>query len=393
MPGIEELRTNVSQGPFLAHNDVGNALNHRVEGIRKGLEAPTLQEKSVKTIFGELLSPKYSFETFIVGKSNQFAHASALAVADKPSVYNPLFIAGKTGLGKTHLLKAIGYRIATSRPEMRICYISTQKFIEEVIQSIRHDTRHQLHKQYQKNCDVLLMDDIQFLARATSTQDEFFHIFNSLYDSGKQIVITSDRLPKEINDVSDRIISRFEWGMVADVEMPELETRVAILKARAEQEGIELSDEVAYLVGSYVKSNIRELEGSLTKLAGHAAIYNVSITTDLVKRVLKNYISDKQRIVSIEDIIASVSQLYGIKPNEIRGPSRKGPVARSRQIVMYLSRELAFLSSSAIGQELGNRHHTTVLHGHTFIGDEIKTDPVLKNQIRQLENLLLNRLR
>lgn len=364
-------------------------MNSKLDNLRDGLEAPT--EKTVKTVFGDLLSPKYSFETFIVGKSNQFAHASALAVAEKPSVYNPLFIAGKTGLGKTHLLKAIGYRIALQKPELRICYCSSQRFVEEVIQSIRHDARHKLHENYQTNCDVLLMDDIQFLARATSTQDEFFHIFNSLYDAGKQIVITSDRLPKEISDVSDRIISRFEWGMVADIEMPELETRVAILKARAEHEGIELSDEVAYLVGSYVKSNIRELEGSLTKLAGHSAIYNVEITPDLVKKVLKSYISDKQRIISIDDIIAAVSQLYGIKPSDMRGPSRKSPVARARQIVMYLSRELAFLSSSAIGQELGNRHHTTVLHGHTFIGDEVKVDSVLKNQLRQLENTLLNR--
>jgi len=361
----------------------------KLEEMKQGLEAPS--EKTVKTLFGEVLSPKYSFDTFIVGKSNQFAHASALAVAEKPSVYNPLFIAGKTGLGKTHLLKAIGYRIAVQKPEMRICYISTQKFIEEVIQSIRHDTRHRLHENYQTNCDVLLMDDIQFLARATSTQDEFFHIFNSLYDAGKQIVITSDRLPKEISDVSDRIISRFEWGMVADIEMPELETRVAILKARAEQEGIHLSDEVAYLVGSYVKSNIRELEGSLTKLAGHAAIYNVEITSDLVKKVLKNYISDKQRIISIDDIIGAVSQVYGVKAVDIRGPSRKSPVARARQIVMYLSRELAFLSSSAIGQELGSRHHTTVLHGHTYVSDALKVDTVLKGQIRQLENILLNR--
>lgn len=365
--------------------------NPFVETVKQNLEAPPPAEQGVKTIFGEILSPKYSFETFIVGKSNQFAHASAMAVAEKPSVYNPLFIAGKTGLGKTHLLKAIGYKVASLRPHVRIAYCSTQKFIEEVIQSIRHDTRHQLHETYQNNCDILLMDDIQFLARATSTQDEFFHIFNSLYDAGKQIVITSDRLPKEISDVSDRIISRFEWGMVADIEMPELETRVAILRARAESEGIKISDEVAYLIGSFVKSNIRELEGSLTKLAGHAAIYNVQITTDLVKKVLKNYISDGQRVVSIDDIIATVAHAHGIKPVEIRGPSRRSPVAKARQIVMFLAREHAFLSANAIGQELGGRHHTTVLHGYEFIEAEMKADPILRNQVKQMENLLLNR--
>ncbi len=359
-----------------------------LDGIKGGLIGPS--ELSIKTSLGEILSPKYSFENFVVGKSNQFAHASALAVADKPGVYNPLFIAGKTGLGKTHLLKAIGYRIAISRPGFRIYYCSAQKFIEEVIQSIRHDTRHKLHEAYQANCDMLLIDDIQFLARAQSTQDEFFHIFNGLYDTGKQIIITSDRLPKEISDVHDRIISRFEWGMVADIEPPELETRVAILKSRAEAESIDLSDEVAYLVATYVKSNIRELEGSLTKLAGHAAIYNVPISTDLVKKVLKNYISEKQRIISVEDIIANVAQMYGLKPSDLRGPSRKGPVARARQIVMFLGRELALLSSNTLGQELGGRHHTTVLHGHDFISKEIRANQVLGNQIKQLENALLN---
>jgi chromosomal replication initiator protein len=359
-----------------------------LQNIKQTLEAPP--DHGIRTMAGDVLTPKYSFETFIVGKSNQFAHASAIAVADKPSVYNPLFIAGKTGLGKTHLLKAIGYRLALTRPELRICYTSTQKFIEEVILSIKHDTRHKLHEAYQHNCDLLLIDDIQFLARATSTQDEFFQIFNSLYDAGKQIVITSDRLPKEISDVSDRIISRFEWGMVADIETPELETRVAILKSRAEAEGIELSDDVAYLIGSYVKSNIRELEGSLTKLAGHAAIYNVPISADLVKKVLKNYISDKTRIISIEDIVSLVAQQYSIKATDLRGPSRKGPVARARQIVMFLAREVAGLSSSAVGQELGGRHHTTVLHGQDFISSEARSDTVLRNQLQQLESLLIN---
>lgn len=360
-----------------------------LQQLKESLEAPS--ETWVKTHFGEILTPKYSFETFVVGKSNQFAHASALAVATKPGVYNPLFIVGKTGLGKTHLLKAIGYRLATTQPHLRICYSSTQKFIEEVIQSIRHDTRHKLHDMYQTHCDVFLMDDIQFLSRATSTQDEFFHIFNGLFDSGKQIIITSDRQPKEIADVHDRIISRFEWGMVADIEPPELETRVAILRTRAEADHIELSDEVAYLIATYVKANIRELEGSLTKLAGHAAIYNVPISTDLVKKVLKTYISEKQRVIGMDDIIALVSQYYHFKPADIRGPSRKGSVAKARQVCMYLARELGQLSCTSIGQELGNRHHTTILHGHEYVLMTIKSDAVLKSQLQHLESQLLNR--
>ena len=270
--------------------------------------------------------------------------------------------------------------------------VQHKKFIEEVIQSIRHDRRHELHDLYQSKCDILLMDDIQFLSRAVSTQDEFFRIFNALFDAGKQIVITSDRLPKEIADVHDRIISRFECGMVADIEVPELETRVAILKARADTDGIFLTDEVGYLIGSYVKSNIRELEGCLTKLAAHAAIYNETITPELVKKVLRHYVSESRKIVSMEDIVATVSQFYSLKGGDIRGPSRKAPIAKARQIVMYLGRELAKLSSSAIGEYLGNRHHTTVLHGHDFVTKGIKSDPVMKSHVHQLENQLLQKV-
>lgn len=373
-----------------ATTSAGSFRQDPIESSKLSLSVPTT-ELGIKTHFGEVLTPKYSFETFVVGSSNQFAHASALAVATKPGVYNPLFIVGKTGLGKTHLLKAIGYRLATLRPNIRICYSSTQKFIEEVIHSIRHDTRHQLHETYQNHCDLLLIDDIQFLARHSSTQDEFFHIFNGLFDAGKQIVITSDRQPKEISDVHDRLISRFEWGMVADIEPPELETRVAILKTRAEAEKIVLSDEVAYMIATYVKANIRELEGSLTKLAGHAAIYNVTISPDLVKKVLRNYISDKQKIVSLDDIVATVAQFYGLRPQDIRGASRKGPLAKARQVVMFLAREITHLSSASIGHQL-NRHHTTVLHGHEYVSDLMKTDSVFRGQIQHLENQLLNKL-
>ena len=361
-------------------------LTTNLEDLKDGLQAPN--EVVVRTTFGEVLTPKYTFETFVVGKSNQFAHASAMAVATKPGAYNPLFIAGKTGLGKTHLLKAIGYKLATTWPELKICYYSTQRFIDEVIQSIQMNTRHELRESFNVKCDVLLMDDIQFLSRVSSTQDEFFHIFNTLFDSRKQIVITSDRLPKEIPDVNDRIISRFEWGMVADIEAPEIETRVAIIKSRAAADDIQISDEVAYLIGSYVKANIRELEGSLTKIAGHAAFYKQAITTDLVRKVLKNYISEKQRIISMDEIIATVAQFYGIKSSDIRGSSKKGPVARARQIVMYLARELTELSCTAVGSELGGKHHTTILYGHEYITSKAKDDSVLKAQLAQLTQQL-----
>ncbi len=368
--------------------DLFEAANLRsYHGETNELEAPT--GIHVKTVSGELLSPKYSFETFVVGKSNQFAHASAEAVANRPGTYNPLFVVGKTGLGKTHLLKAIGYQIASRDSTKRVCYLSTQKFIEEVISSIRRDARHELHEYYQNNCDIFLIDDIQFLARANSTQDEFFRIFNALFDAGKQIVITSDRHPSDISDVSDRIINRFQWGMIAEIYPPELETRVAILRSRAEANNINLADDVAYLIGTYVKANVRELEGCLTKLAGHAAIYNVDITTDLVKKVLKTYVTEKRRVVSIDDIIATVAQYYGFKPADIRGKTRKAPIAKARQVVMYLAREVAMLSSSAVGQSLGGRHHTTVLHGHEYVKTQVLIDYSLKSQIDEIEGILL----
>lgn len=371
-------------------------MHNELDSSNKQLDSSTIHapEQSVmKTPFGDLLSPKYSFDNFVVGKSNQFAHASALATANKPGIYNPLFIVGKTGLGKTHLVKAIGHRILThTNPGARVCYRPTQKFIEEVIQSIRSDTRHELHARYSQGCDLLLMDDIQFLSRAMSTQDEFFRIFNALFDAGKQIVITSDRLPKEIADVHDRIISRFECGMVADIDAPELETRVAILKTRAESDNIQLDDDVAYLIASYVKANIRELEGCLTKLAAHAAIYNEPINIPLVKRVLKNYVTERQKIVSLDDIIAVVAQFYSLKGADIRGSSRKAPIAKARQIVMYLGRDLAKLSCSSIGEQLGNRHHTTILHGHEFIDQSQKADPVLRSHLNQIENQLLKKV-
>ena len=356
--------------------------------ISKSTELESPSAALVKTVSGEILSKKYSFENFVVGKSNQFAHASALAVANKPGVYNPLFIVGKTGLGKTHLLKAIGYRILTSESGSRVCYVSTQRFIEEVITAIGNATLPELKSRYERDIDVLLMDDIQFLSRAHSTQDQFFNIFNSLFDLGKQIIITSDRYPKEISDVHDRIISRFEWGMVADIESPELETRVAILKSRAEANNIQVSDEVAYLVGNYVKANVRELEGCLTKLAAHAAIYNVEITPELVKKVLKSYVHENRKIISIENIIAVVAQYYSLKASDLRGSSRKAPVAKARQVCMFLARELSTMSCSAIGQALGNRHHTTILHGNEYVENMSTKDPVFKNQLAQIQQQL-----
>jgi len=377
-----ELTPNFNKKTTDSNNDT--FLNN----VKNELTAPKLNV--VKTTFGETLSSKYSFETFIVGKSNQFAHASSLAITEKLCVYNPLFIAGKTGLGKTHLLKAIGYRLGLENPGKKICYISTQRFIEAVIQAIRHDSRHDLHKNILAGTDILLVDDIQFLSKATSTQDEFFHIFNNLFDMGKQIVITSDRQPKEIADVSDRLISRFEWGMVADIEAPELETRVAIIKSKADNDNITLSDDVAYLIGNLVKANIRELEGSLTKIAGHAAIYNVPITVELVKKVLKNYIIEKKQIVQIDEIITTVARYYNMKISDLKGKTRKEPLARARQIIMYIAREHTHLSTSAIGQDLGNRHHTTIIHGHNQIKQVVKLDIMISKQVKELEKLLLN---
>jgi chromosomal replication initiator protein len=330
------------------------------------------------------LNPKYTFETFVVGSSNQFAHAAALAVVDMPSkTYNPLYIYGGVGLGKTHLMHAIGHSIKSRNRSLRLTYISSEKFMNELINAIRYDKTITFREKY-RNIDVLLMDDIQFLAGKERTQEEFFHTFNALYDAQKQIVITSDCPPREIPTLEERLHSRFEWGLIADIQPPDLETKVAILKRKAEIEKIDLQDNVALFIASKIKSNIRELEGSLVRLVAYASLKGAPISIELSQEVLKNIIEEETDGISIELIQRAVADHYSLKVSDLKSKNNSRSVAVPRQVAMYLSKTLTKASLPEIGREFGGKHHTTVLHSINKISQLYEKDSVFHRLINSL---------
>jgi chromosomal replication initiator protein len=330
------------------------------------------------------LNSKYTFDTFVVGSSNQFAHAAALAVVDMPSkTYNPLYIYGGVGLGKTHLMHAIGHAIKSRNKNIRLTYISSEKFMNELINAIRYDKTITFREKY-RNIDVLLMDDIQFLAGKERTQEEFFHTFNALYDAQKQIVITSDCPPREIPTLEERLHSRFEWGLIADIQPPDLETKVAILKRKAEVEKIRLQDNVALFIASKIKSNIRELEGSLVRLVAYASLKGAPISIELTQEVLRNIIDEETEGISIELIQKAVANHYGLKVSDLKSKNNSRSVAVPRQVAMYLSKNMTKASLPEIGREFGGKHHTTVLHSINKIAQLYEKDIVFHRLINSL---------
>jgi chromosomal replication initiator protein len=308
------------------------------------------------------LAPRYSFDTFIVGSSNQFAHAACRAVAEAPSrSYNPLFIYGGVGLGKTHLMHAIGHYVLNHLTTLKLTYISSERFMNEMINAVRYDRILDFRERY-RSVDVLLVDDIQFLAGKEGTQTEFFHTFNALYDSQKQIVISSDCPPHEIPALEERLRSRFEWGLIADIQPPDLETKVAILKKKAETEGVPLPDNVAIYIAGKIKSNIRELEGSLIRLVAYASLTGREISLALAQDVLRNVLQHDERAVTIEGIQKFVSDYYQLKHGELKSRNNSKSVAMPRQIAMYLCKSLTNASLPEIGKSFGGKHHSTVIH-------------------------------
>lgn len=333
------------------------------------------------------LNPKYKFETFVVGSCNQFAHAASLAVVDMPAkTYNPFYIYGGVGLGKTHLMHAIGYAIKIRNEALRLTYISSERFMNELINAIRYDQTIKFRDRY-RNIDVLLIDDIQFLAGKERTQEEFFHTFNALYDSQKQIIISSDCPPREIPTLEERLHSRFEWGLIADIQPPDLETKVAILKRKAELERIDLPDDVAIFIASKIKSNIRELEGSLVRLLAYASLKALPIGVDLAKEILKNIIDSESDAPSIELIQRIVAGHYRLKAVDLRSKSNRRVIAFPRQIAMYLCKILTSASLPEIGREFGGKHHSTVLHSINKIASLRDKDPVFRSVI---DNLIIS---
>jgi chromosomal replication initiator protein len=329
----------------------------------------------------EGLNPRYTFDTFVVGSSNQFAQAASQAVAELPSkAYNPLFIYGGVGLGKTHLLHAVGHQSAKLFPGMAVVYITSERFTNELINAIRYDRTPEFRARY-RNSDLLLIDDIQFISGKERTQEEFFHTFNTLYESRKQIIVSSDAPPKDIPEIEERLRSRFEWGLIADIQPPDFETRVAILKKKAALERVRLADDVAYLIGSRVKSNIRELEGSLTRMIAFCALTGREMSVDLAQEVLGELWGEEEKIITIEQIQRKVCEAYALKLSDLKAKNRTKAISFPRQIAMYLARQLTHASLSEVGRAFGGKDHTTVLHAVGKIQLLLQEDPKLRKVI------------
>ena len=334
------------------------------------------------------LNPRYTFDAFVIGSGNQFAHAACQAVAERPSkAYNPLFLYGGVGMGKTHLMQAIGHEIKRRQPQAAICYVSSEKFTNDMINSLRYDKMTSFRDRF-RNVDVLLVDDIQFLAQKERTQEEFFHTFNALHESMKQIVIASDRPPKELAEIEDRLRSRFEWGLIADIQPPDLETKVAILQKKSEQEKVSLPTDVALYIASNIRSNVRELEGALIRLVAHSSLIGAEITLPYAQQVLKNFIDSQARKVTIESIQKAVAEQFGLRLVEIKAKNNSRAIVYPRQIAMYLAKHLTEASLPEIGRQFGGKHHTTVLHSVEKIDEVRKNDKDLNRLLTKLTEQL-----
>ena len=327
------------------------------------------------------LNPAFSFDSFVTGKANQLARAAAMQVSENPGVsYNPLFVYGGVGLGKTHLLHAVGHEIARLYPSLRLLYLSTERFTNDLINAIRYDRTAEFRAKY-RTIDLLLIDDIQFISGKERTQEEFFHTFNDLYESRKQIIVSSDCSPKDIPEIEERLRSRFEWGLIADIQPPDFETRVAILKKKAAVERVRLADDVAYLIASRIKSNIRELEGSLTRMIAFCALTGREMSVDLAQEVLSDLWGDEEKVITIEQIQRKVSDFFGVKLSDFKAKNRTKAVAFPRQIAMYLSRQLTHASLAEVGRSFGGKDHTTVLHAVDKITTLLQEDPKLRKTV------------
>ena len=335
------------------------------------------------------LNPKYTFDSFVVGNNNRFAHAAALAVAEAPAPsYNPLFIYGGVGLGKTHLMHAIGNSILRKNKNSNILYVTSEKFTNQLINSIKDNTSAQFRDKY-RNIDVLLIDDIQFIAGKERIQEEFFHTFNTLHESGKQIILSSDKPPKDIPLLEDRLKSRFEWGVIADISNPDYETRLAILRKKAQLDNIIIDDEILSNIATRIDSNIRELEGTLNKLIATSSLTNSPITKEMAERAINDIVAQQEKVISSEFIQETVAKYFNISAKDLRGSKRSNDIAFPRQIAMYLCRNVAQMSLPQIGKDFGKRDHTTVMHACNKIESDIKENQNTKLIVESEKNILL----
>ena len=343
--------------------------------------APTINRSSE-------LNSKYTFDTFVIGKGNQMAHAAALVVSEEPgTIYNPLFFYGGVGLGKTHLMHAIGHQYLSINPDKNVKYVSSETFANDFIGSIQNRTQEEFRKKY-RTVDLLLVDDIQFFADKEGTQEEFFHTFNALYDDRKQIVLTSDRLPNEIPKLQERLVSRFAWGLSVDITPPDLETRIAILRKKADAERLEIPNDTLSYIAGQIDSNIRELEGALVRVQAFSTMQNREITTSLAADALKSMIKGSDKEITIDKIQKDVARYYHITVDDLKGKRRVKAIVTPRQIAMYLAREMTDASFPKIGAEFGGKDHTTVLHAHEKISKAIEEDSKMKREIEEIKDRL-----
>ena len=374
----------------------GNEIIPRFIPGEEAEQEEVIEEKNPKVVAPSplkkaMLNPKYTFDTFVIGKGNQMAHAAALVVAEDPgSIYNPLFFYGGVGLGKTHLMHAIGHQMLQSQPNAKVKYVSSETFANDFINSIQNKTAEEFRQEY-RNVDLLLVDDIQFFAEKEATQEEFFHTFNALYNEGKQIVLTSDRLPNEIPKLQERLVSRFAWGLSVDITPPDLETRTAILRKKAAAERLEIPDDTLSYIAGQIDSNIRELEGALVRVQAFAAMNSEDISTSLAADALKTLKSGKGHPqLSILQIQEEVAKYYHIQLKDLKGKKRVKSIVVPRQIAMYLARELTDNSLPKIGAEFGGKDHTTVIHAHEKIQQLMDSSVSMQNEVSEIKNFLLN---
>ena len=381
-PRMREVREDGGFAPQAAHN--GNHLHSRSQ------TAPGLAPQQARFDWdtASQLNPRYNFDAFVIGSGNQFARAAAQAVAERPSkAYNPLFLYGGVGMGKTHLMHAIGHEVKRLQPRASICYLSSEKFTNEMINSLRYDRMSSFRDKF-RSVDVLLIDDIQFLAQKERTQEEFFHTFNALHESMKQIVIASDRPPKELAEIEDRLRNRFEWGLIADIQPPDLETKVAILQKKAESEHVTLPIDIALFIASNIRTNVRELECALVRLIAWGSLHGVELTLSVAQQCLKQFIDTQVRKVTIEAIQRAVSEQFGMRVTDLKQKNNSRAVVVPRQIAMYLTKQMTEASLPEIGRQFGGKHHTTVMHSIAKIDDLRHSDKDLNRMLNSLMETL-----
>jgi chromosomal replication initiator protein len=395
---IQEILSEITAEPFRINLNIASPKNNKnlklssmdvekaqPEQIQVKVSPPA---RSRNNAFN--LNIKYTFDEFVLGSSNQFACAAAMAVANNPATtYNPLFIYGGVGLGKTHLINAIGNAILKNNPEMKVCYYTSEKFMNELINSLRYAKMDEFRNKF-RSMDVLLIDDVQFIAGKERTQEEFFHTFNALYDSHKQIVVTSDKFPKEIPGLEERLRSRFEWGLIADIQAPDMETKQAILKMKAEQNGIDLPEDVISFLANSVSSNVRELEGYLIRIGAYASLTAIPISLDMAQDVLKDILIEKRRELTVEEIQKQVAAHFSIKVSDIKSSKRMKALVLPRQIAMYLARQLTPHSYPEIGERFGGKDHSTIIHAIKKIEKIMEEDFQVRSTINSLKKELTN---